>query len=203
MQPDLRCYYHPDREAGGQCDRCGDYLCVPCVREHEELQVCPRCLSDLTRPKLPELPKLIRDASLFNLAAIVVVIPCLMMGMDGLALLAVSELCIVAWAVALAVGGWSEKRDAAWRLQVSVLLLSCLPPVFFVGCLLVVILEPSSMLITILIPCLATGGLFLLSFAFWLAAVSKGVRPLWVVVVSLVTMVGWLALVGAGAPMVW
>ena len=39
----LRCYYHPDREATGQCDRCGDYLCSECARCHEGMQVCGPC----------------------------------------------------------------------------------------------------------------------------------------------------------------
>jgi len=48
MKPDLRCYYHPGREATSQCDRCGDYLCEDCVHEHDELHVCARCLEDVT-----------------------------------------------------------------------------------------------------------------------------------------------------------
>ena len=48
MKPDLRCYYHPEREATSQCDHCGDYLCAWCVHEHDELHVCARCLQDVT-----------------------------------------------------------------------------------------------------------------------------------------------------------
>jgi len=47
---DLRCYYHPDREATSQCDRCGDYLCSECVRKFHELYLCARCLKDV-RPR--------------------------------------------------------------------------------------------------------------------------------------------------------
>jgi len=47
MNPDLRCYHHPECEATSQCDRCGDYLCGDCVNEHDELHVCARCLKDI------------------------------------------------------------------------------------------------------------------------------------------------------------
>ncbi len=48
MNPDLRCYHHPERGATSQCDRCGDYLCSECVNEHDELHICARCLEDVT-----------------------------------------------------------------------------------------------------------------------------------------------------------
>jgi len=189
MQPDLRCYYHPDREAAGQCDRCGDYLCAECVREHDELQVCPQCLSYLTRPELPTLAQL---ACLLNLVAIVmfIFIPALRVEMSGL----VFELPIIVLAIILAVGGWSRKCDAAWNLQLSVLLLSCLP-LLFVGCLLAHVVRPSGEGILVL-AWLVAGALFLVSFIFWLWAVIEGVKPLWAVIVSLVTMLAWLALLG-------
>ena len=47
MQPDLRCYYHPDREATSQCDRCGDYLCGECVLEWKEQMLCDTCYREL------------------------------------------------------------------------------------------------------------------------------------------------------------
>ena len=47
MQPDLRCYHHPEREATGQCDRCGDYLCAECQRELANKQLCDRCRTEL------------------------------------------------------------------------------------------------------------------------------------------------------------
>jgi len=43
MEPDLRCYYHPEREATSQCDRCGDYLCDECVRSLGGEQLCSKC----------------------------------------------------------------------------------------------------------------------------------------------------------------
>lgn len=46
MQPDLRCYHHPDREATAQCDRCGDYLCDECEREWNDERLCRECLQD-------------------------------------------------------------------------------------------------------------------------------------------------------------
>ena len=42
-EPDLRCYYHPEREATNQCDRCGDYLCGECVQSLRREQLCPTC----------------------------------------------------------------------------------------------------------------------------------------------------------------
>ena len=42
-RPDLRCYYHPEREATNQCDRCGDYLCDECVRPLAGEHVCTAC----------------------------------------------------------------------------------------------------------------------------------------------------------------
>ena len=42
-EPDLRCYYHPEREATNQCDRCGDYLCDDCVRTLAGEYVCTTC----------------------------------------------------------------------------------------------------------------------------------------------------------------
>ena len=43
MLPDLRCYYHPRREATSQCDLCDDMLCRLCVREHEGQHICKTC----------------------------------------------------------------------------------------------------------------------------------------------------------------
>ena len=43
MTPDLRCHYHPGREAASQCDKCGDYLCAKCVREFEGQYLCAKC----------------------------------------------------------------------------------------------------------------------------------------------------------------
>ncbi len=43
MLPDLRCYYHPNREATSQCDLCDDMLCRLCVREHEGQHICKTC----------------------------------------------------------------------------------------------------------------------------------------------------------------
>ncbi len=46
---ELRCYHHPEREATSQCDRCGDYLCSECVRQHDELRVCAKCRKDIIK----------------------------------------------------------------------------------------------------------------------------------------------------------
>ena len=58
--PDLRCYYHPDREATSQCDRCGDYLCAECVQRYAGLEVCGRCRLDLLPVK--RLPRVVQAA---------------------------------------------------------------------------------------------------------------------------------------------
>ena len=50
MQPDLRCYHHPDGEATGQCDRCGDYLCGECLKEYLLTPLCETCLNSIRRP---------------------------------------------------------------------------------------------------------------------------------------------------------
>ena len=49
-QPDLRCYHHPDREATGQCDRCGDYLCEECLKEYMHTPLCQTCLTSIRQP---------------------------------------------------------------------------------------------------------------------------------------------------------
>jgi len=43
MEADLRCHHHPDREATGQCDRCGDYLCADCQKQWKQQLLCPTC----------------------------------------------------------------------------------------------------------------------------------------------------------------
>ncbi len=63
-EPDLRCYYHSDREATSQCDRCGDYLCAECVNEHDELHVCAKCFEDI-RPR-DEIGESARIACVLN-----------------------------------------------------------------------------------------------------------------------------------------
>ena len=49
MKPDLRCYYHPEREATSQCDVCGDYLCGKCMRSFKKEHVCGTCYEWRTR----------------------------------------------------------------------------------------------------------------------------------------------------------
>ena len=47
MKPDLRCYYHPEREATSQCDRCGDYLCDVCAYIHHDQHLCRTCWAEV------------------------------------------------------------------------------------------------------------------------------------------------------------
>lgn len=37
------CYWHPDRETGLQCSRCGKYICVECMRQHPVGIRCKEC----------------------------------------------------------------------------------------------------------------------------------------------------------------
>jgi hypothetical protein len=37
------CYWHPDRETGLQCGRCGKYICVQCMRPHPVGVRCKEC----------------------------------------------------------------------------------------------------------------------------------------------------------------
>jgi len=39
------CYWHPDRETGLQCGRCGKYVCVQCMRQHPVGIRCKECAS--------------------------------------------------------------------------------------------------------------------------------------------------------------
>ena len=71
MQPDLRCYYHPEREATDQCDRCGDYLCAECAKGYFGQHVCPACLSYFARERLDDR---LRAASALNAVGSVAVI---------------------------------------------------------------------------------------------------------------------------------
>ena len=43
MEPDLKCYYHPDRDASAQCDRCQDFLCEECMRVSMGRHLCVKC----------------------------------------------------------------------------------------------------------------------------------------------------------------
>ena len=69
MQPDLRCYHHPEREATSQCDRCGDYLCAECVTEFREQYLCATCLKEV-RPRDTSRDNL-NNAGVLNMMACV------------------------------------------------------------------------------------------------------------------------------------
>jgi len=96
MKPDLRCYYHPEREAASQCDRCGDYLCDDCVRSLAGEHVCVTCydrhFSDRT---LREMGETVVGAAgrLLGLLALVVIV----------VLLVIITVAIVAFLVGLLV----------------------------------------------------------------------------------------------------
>ena len=66
-QPDLRCYYHPDREATSQCDRCGDYLCGECVKDLFGTPLCAKCLKHVRTPGLETMEEAERGMKTFML----------------------------------------------------------------------------------------------------------------------------------------
>ena len=91
MQPDLRCYHHPDREAISQCDRCGDYLCGECMVERRGQHLCTDCWNELD-PRSQAGRKLKR----LSLATYII---------GGLAaLMALAPLAMVVMGVLIAVG---------------------------------------------------------------------------------------------------
>ena len=47
IEPDLRCYYHPEVTATSQCDRCGDYLCDECLVIYLGDHLCRTCEDDV------------------------------------------------------------------------------------------------------------------------------------------------------------
>ncbi len=77
-RPDLRCYYHPEREATSQCDRCGDYLCDDCVRTLVGEHVCVTCydrhFSDRTLREMGEAAVGVAGRLLGLIALIVILV---------------------------------------------------------------------------------------------------------------------------------
>ncbi len=41
----MKCYYHPDRDAVGQCVDCGKFLCVECTGKYKPV-LCDDCYND-------------------------------------------------------------------------------------------------------------------------------------------------------------
>jgi hypothetical protein len=44
-----RCAFHPDIEAVGVCERCGDFVCQNCWGEFQEKRLCKRCIPNEER----------------------------------------------------------------------------------------------------------------------------------------------------------
>jgi hypothetical protein len=44
------CHWHPDRETGLHCSRCGKPVCVECMRQHPVGIRCKECASELRLP---------------------------------------------------------------------------------------------------------------------------------------------------------
>ena len=71
IQPDLRCYHHPERTATSQCDRCGDYLCAECMKELAEQYLCPTCYRELMPARFVDDPRVEQaGTSLMTFAAV-------------------------------------------------------------------------------------------------------------------------------------
>jgi len=44
------CHWHPDRETGLHCSRCGKAVCVECMRQHPVGIRCKECAQDMRLP---------------------------------------------------------------------------------------------------------------------------------------------------------
>ena len=73
MEPDLRCYHHPEREATNQCDRCGDYLCEVCVSIHDDRHLCRTCWAEVAPSKRDARHLRLLSISLYIYAVLVAV----------------------------------------------------------------------------------------------------------------------------------
>ncbi len=73
MEPDLRCYYHPESEATSQCDRCGDYLCDDCVIIHDNPHLCRTCWAEVA-PSQREARHLKLLSTFFYIYAVLVAV---------------------------------------------------------------------------------------------------------------------------------
>ena len=212
-EPDLRCYYHPEREAAGQCDRCGDYLCAECAKQGHDQELCDRCLAYLDRPELPRGGKI---ACLTNVFAIFVYWPLL-----GVAMMAFrfEEKPVILWEAIgslLAIFVFSTfkafraKRghdDGADNLLSAIAVTS-------MGFSLLCMVELASftyLLLTSQRPydpptLLAVAGyvsvcvLMILAAIRWVQAVRAGVTPLWPVILAAITTLMEMLFVGV---LVW
>ena len=189
MEPDLRCYHHPEREATSQCDRCGDYLCGDCVHEHDQMHVCERCLEDI-RPR-EEIGKSAKIACVLNALACSFWLADLFSTMLPLSvelivsvrhILLVISVTTSVVAALLALSGVRSKASGELLFRLSVLMAAGSSAIFIAVELMAPdgILGPRVMLI--IRGCLA---LVLTSIVLLGASVWKKARPLWALIVAL------------------
>jgi len=56
---EVKCLYHPDRQAAGLCSYCGAYICASCGVVHKDKIICRRCLSQTSGPVLWEQSRVV------------------------------------------------------------------------------------------------------------------------------------------------
>ncbi len=199
-ESDLRCYYHTEREATSQCDRCGDYLCAKCVHEHDELLVCARCFEDI-RPR-DEIGKSAKIACVLNALAcsfwLAVLLQYLwrfsMMNRSVSVMIAIPVITMM-MSVLAALFALSDMRGRSSLEQ-----LFCSSVVISAGCSAILIatelLTPGVISDTRVL-LMGSGGLVLLLMSVVLLGASawKKARPIWALAVALLAplMLGaWL-----------
>ena len=205
MKPDLRCYYHPEREAANQCDRCGDYLCAECVKELQEQYLCATCIKDLTRATLGKTGRIacvIVFASLFVGWAIAAISSWLVRPDQGswtalvYGLYAISSILLPLAALILALIGRKAERPAARKVRTAVAVYSA---VGVGGGLMSFVLMAVSrisglsgslglMVVAVITGCLfVAGGIF--AGVLLLQALRRGIQPLWPVILFAIPVV--------------
>ena len=126
---DLRCYHHPEREATGQCDSCGDYLCSECICMLEGQQLCDGCWAG-AHPTERAIKRLRTCSSNFYILALLTLLfpggmhPMLYfapMHWEGL----ISGLLGFSMALCLALTGWLLAHKRGYILCVVLLIIAC------------------------------------------------------------------------------
>ena len=212
MESELRCYHHPDREATSQCDRCGDYLCGECMKEHRKQYLCDRCLRDVTRPQVPTIGKRVCVAipALF-------VLHILVFGLGGELLESRLNKWLLFWMPIVAgLFLWTalrarraarvESGPVKLFLSATALAAFCYV-IMFTNAFVMAGLEElragrwNAIRISdwsILVASLVAGVIMVLAVVNWFRAVRQGIRPLWTLIILLLMMLMGLFLSGVG-----
>ena len=195
MLSDLRCYYHPDREATGQCDRCGDYLCDECKREWTDRTLCVVCIENLNQVE-PEgvvlvVLNLVGALSFWPLCSRQIAMVC------GLVVFLAALIGFWWWRPS-GVLGLSAPRRSVGALSVFGVLCVVFRMVHTGIAAWCAALDLGSWVIVMM----ARGGLLIAPLAFsvvcWSEAAGQGVRPHWALgmahplVVLFLGFAGWL-----------